>query len=78
MSEYFSVGVLIGPQAVSEWLNTVSWGFDKAIMWVHNRCSVSFSLTSAISSATTAAASAAPTTVNSISNSVTKDHVSSS
>lgn len=41
-AKYDYHGVLIGPQAESEWLNTVPWGFFDVLVYVHNRYSIAY------------------------------------
>eukprot|EP01032_Pedospumella_encystans_P013556 gene13556-15600_t len=41
-SKYDASGKLIGPQADSDWLNTVPWGFFNVIMYAHNRYSLAY------------------------------------
>lgn len=43
-SKYDLHGSLIGPQADSEWLNSVPWGFFNVLIYVHNRYSVAYRL----------------------------------
>ena len=59
-SKYDLHGRLIGPQAESDWLNAVPWGFFDVLMYVHNRYSIAY--TTAITSAPPAAATPAAAT----------------
>jgi hypothetical protein len=63
-TKYDLQGRLIGPQAESEWLNTVPWGFTNVLVYLHNRYSIAHSHLAAARSTSPAATATAGATVD--------------